>query len=197
MPMRSVILSALMLILSASPAAAAAAAEGEPVNLLSPHGGLMFWTLLIFLVLFFVLWKYAFGPITAAVEERERALELAISEAKRDREEAAKLLAEHKAQMEQARGEAQRLIAEGRAIGEKMRTDMLGETRAQQQELLERARRDIATERDSAIAQLRREAVELAIAGAGRVIEKNLDSAQNRRIVEEFLAGLNAKTVRT
>lgn len=197
MPMRSAILSALMLILSASPAAAAAAAEGEPVNLLSPHGGLMFWTLLIFIVLFFILWKYAFGPITAAVEQRERALEVAIAEAKRDREEAAKLLAEHKTQMEQARGEAQRLIAEGRAIGEKMRTDMLAETRTQQQELLDRARRDIATERDSAIAQLRREAVELAIAGAGRVIEKNLDSAQNRRIVEEFLAGLNAKTVRT
>lgn len=195
--MRSIILSALMLILSAPPAMAAAAAEGGPVNLLSPHGGLMFWTLLIFIVLFFVLWKYAFGPITAAVEQRERALELAIAEAKRDREEAAKLLAEHKAQMEQARGEAQRLIAEGRAIGEKMRTDMLAETRTQQQELLERARRDIATERDSAIAQLRREAVELAIAGAGRVIEKNLDSAQNRRIVEEFLSGLNAKTVRT
>ena len=194
--MRSLLLSALMLLLAALPAAAAAAAEGEPVNLLSPHGGLMFWTLLIFLVLFFVLWKYAFGPITAAVEQRERALEAAIADAKRDREEAARLLAEHKQQMADARGEAQRLIAEGRAIGEKMRTDMLAETRAQQQELLERARRDIAAERDSAIAQLRREAVELAIAGAGRVIEKNLDSAQNRRLVEEFLAGLDAKTVR-
>lgn len=193
--MRSLFLSSLMLVLSAS--TAAAAEPGEPVNLLSPHGGLMFWTLLIFVVLFFVLWKFAFGPITAAVEQRERALEEAISGAKRDREEAAKLLAEHKAQMEQARADAQRLIAEGRAIGEKMRTDMLAETRGQQQELLERARRDIAAERDSAIAQLRREAVELAIAGAGRVIEKNLDSAQNRRLVEEFLAGLDAKTVRS
>jgi F-type H+-transporting ATPase subunit b len=157
----------------------------------------MFWTLLIFLVLFFVLWKFAFGPITAAVEQRERALEEAIASAKRDREESAKLLADHKAQMEQARAEAQRLIAEGRAIGEKMRTDMLAETKVQQQDLLERARRDIATERDSAIAQLRREAVDLAIAGAGRVIEKNMDSAQNRRLVEEFLSGLDAKTVKS
>ena len=193
--MRTIPLLALMLLLAASPAFAAV--EGEPVDLLSPHGGLMFWTLLIFVALFFVLWKFAFGPITAAVEQRERALEAAIADAKRDREEAAKLLAEHKTQMEQARAEAQRLIAEGRAIGEKMRTDMLAETRLQQQDLLERARRDIATERDSAIAQLRREAVELAIAGAGRVIEKNLDNAQNRRLVEEFLAGLDAKTVRT
>jgi len=195
--MRTIPLSALMLLLSASPAAAAAAAEGEPVNLLSPHGGLMFWTLLIFLFLFFVLWKFAFGPITKAVEQRERALEEAIASAKRDREESARLLAEHKAQMEQARAEAQRLIAEGRAIGEKMRTDMLAETKVQQQDLLERARRDIATERDSAIAQLRREAVDLAIAGAGRVIEKNMDNAQNRRLVEEFLSGLDAKTVKS
>ncbi len=195
--MRSLLLSALMLLLSASPAFAAEAAEGGSVNLLSPHGGLMFWTLLIFLVLFVVLWKFAFGPITEAVEERERALEEAIAGAKRDREEAAKLLAEHKAQMEQARAEAQRLIAEGRAIGEKMRTDMLAETRTQQQELLARTQRDIAAERDSAIAQLRREAVELAIAGAGRVIEQNLDNAQNRRLVEEFLSGLDAKTVKS
>lgn len=193
--MRTIPLSALMLLLAASPAFAAV--DGEPVDLLSPHGGLMFWTLLIFVALFFVLWKFAFGPITAAVEQRERALEAAIADAKRDRDEAAKLLAEHKTQMEQARTEAQKLIADGRAIGEKMRVDMLAETKLQQQELLDRARRDIATERDSAIAQLRREAVELAIAGAGRVIEKNLDSAQNRRLVEEFLAGLDAKTVRS
>ena len=81
-------------------------------GLLTPHGGLMFWTLVIFLVLFFILAKFAFKPITAAVEAREKALEDAIEAAKRDREEAARLLAEHARQLEAARGEAQKLIAE-------------------------------------------------------------------------------------
>ncbi len=85
-----------------------AAAEEAKGGLLSPHGGLMFWTLAIFLVLWFILTKFAFKPITAAVEAREKALEDAIVAAKVDREEAAKILAEHRAQIEAARAEAQR-----------------------------------------------------------------------------------------
>ena len=165
-----------------------AAAEEAKGGLLSPHGGLMFWTLLIFLVVWVILSRYAFKPITAAVEAREKALEDAIAAAKADREEAAKILAEHRRQIEAARGDAQKLIGEGRAVGDKLRAEMIEETRAQQQEMLERARREIEGEKVRAIAELRREAVDLAIAGASKVIEKNLDDESNRRIVESFLA---------
>jgi len=168
--------------------AAPAADEAASTGLLSPHGGLMFWTLVIFVLLFFILSRYAFKPITAAVESRERALEEAIAKASADREAAAKLLAQHQAQIESARAEAQKMIAEGRSIGEKIRGEMVEETRAQQQDMLERARREIESEKVRAIAELRREAVDLAIAGAGKVIEKNLDDESNRRIVESFLA---------
>src|SRR5215211_5767333 len=163
-----------------------AAAEGAKEGLLTPHGGLMFWTLLIFLAVWFILAKFAFKPITAAVEAREEA----IAGAKTDREEAAKILAEHRRQIEAARGDAQKMIAEGRAIGDKLRAEMIEETRAQQQEMLERARREIEGEKVRAIAELRREAVDLAIAGASKVIEKNLDDDSNRRIVESFLASI-------
>ena len=159
-------------------------------GLLTPHGGLMFWTLAIFLVVWFILSKYAFKPITAAVEAREKALEDAIAAAKADREEATRILEEQRRQIEAARGEAQKLIVEGRGLGEKIRTDMIEETRGQQQEMLERARREIDAEKTRAIAELRREAVELAIAGAGKVIEKNLDTEANRKIVESFLASI-------
>ena len=168
----------------------AAAAQG---GLLTPSGGLMFWTLIIFVILFFILSRYAFKPITAAVEAREKALEDAIAGAKADREAAAALLAEHRSQIEGARAEAQKMIAEGRQVGEKIRADMVEETRAQQQDMLERARREIESEKQRAIADLRREAVDLAIAGAGKVIEKNLDDASNRRIVESFLSSIPAQ----
>ena len=169
-------------------------ASGGSVNLLEPHAGLMFWTLLIFIVLFFVLSKFAFKPITHAVEAREQALQQAIDQAKRDREEAARILAQHREQLEGARAEGQRMIAEGRAMGEKLRAEMLEETRGQQQELLERARREIDAERDRAIAQLRAEAVDLAIAGASRVIEKNLDDQTNRKLVEGYLSGVGRRS---
>jgi F-type H+-transporting ATPase subunit b len=190
--MRASFFSLLLLAGTASPAFAAAEDNGQ-VDLLSPHGGLMLWTLLIFIGLFFILSRYAFGPITKAVEARELALQDAIDQAKRDREEAARILAEHRTQLEGARAEAQHIIAEGRAVGEKLRVQMLEETRAQQQDLLERARREIAGERDIAIAELRREAVDLAIAAASKVIERNLDDNANRKLVEGYLASSNVR----
>jgi len=184
-------LSLSILSLAAFPALATAQeAEGGPVNLLLPNVGLMFWTLIIFVILLVILSKFAFPPILAAVEARERALQEAIDGAKADRAEAAELLAKHRAELDAARTEAQGLIAEGRAAGEKLRAEMLDETRREQQELLERARREIATERDRAIAELRREAVDLAIAGASRAIEQNLDGEANRKLIDSFLASL-------
>jgi len=164
--------------------------EAPSGDLLSPAGGLMFWTLIIFLILFAILGKLVFPKITAAVEAREKALEDAIEGAKRDREEAARALAEQLKQIEAARLEAQKIIVEGRQMGEKVRATMIEETHQQQQAMLERARREIEMEKENAIAELRREAIELAIAGASKVIEKNLDDQSNRKIVESFLASI-------
>lgn len=183
------------LLLTATPALASET-EG-PVNLLAPNPGLMVWTLVIFVILMFVLSKFAFKPLFAAVEAREKALEDAIAGAKRDRAEAEQLLAQQRAQLEAARTEAQSIIADGRAMAEKMRGDLLAQTKHQQEEMIEQARRVIDGEKTAAVASLRREAVDLAIAGASRVIEQNLDSAGNRAIVESFLSSLDgAKGVR-
>jgi F-type H+-transporting ATPase subunit b len=181
----------LLLIALAAPAYAwAAQEEAAKTDLLSPNTGLMFWTLLIFVALWLILTKYAFKPITAAVEARERALREAIDAATRDREAAARVLEEQRAQIESARTEAQRIIAEGRATGDKLRGQMLEETRQQQQEMLERARQEIGREKELAIAEMRAEAVDLALRAAEKVIEKNLDARTNRQIVEKFLESL-------
>ncbi|MBL0890172.1 MAG: F0F1 ATP synthase subunit B [Gemmatimonadaceae bacterium] len=185
---------AAALLLSASPALAAEA--GGPVNLLDPKVGLMFWTLIIFGLLFFVLSRFAFKPLFAAVEAREKALEDAIEGAKRDRAETEALLSQQRAQLEAARNEAQAIIAASRETAEKMRSDLLAQTKQQQEEMIEQARRTISGEKAAAIADLRREAIDLAIAGASRVIEQNLDSANNRKIVESFLATLDGKAAR-
>jgi len=73
---------------------------------------------------------------------------------------------------------------------EKMKAEMLEQTHVQQAELLERARRDIDSEKSKAIDELRREAIDLALAGASKVIEKNLDDAQNRKLVESYLSSI-------
>lgn len=194
--MRSFLATVAASLVTAAPLLAQEQEAHESVNLLSPNTGLMFWTLLIFIVLMFVLARFAFKPLTAAVEAREKALEEAIEAAKRDREEAAKLLEEQRHAVDVSRADAQRLIAEARTTGEKLRGEMLQETKLQQHELLERARIEIDLERKRAIADLRREAVDLALAGASKVIERNLDDQTNRKLVESFLASVPTGAVR-
>jgi F-type H+-transporting ATPase subunit b len=185
-----VIGAAVLAAVAASAGPVHAQDSGSGGNILTPNGGLMVWTLVIFLVLLVVLSKFAFRPITAAVAAREKALEDALEQAKTDRAEAAAHLAEQRQLLERAHGDAQRLLAEARTTGDTVRQQLLAQTHAQQQDLLERARKEIDDERMRAIADLRREAVDLAILGAGKVIEKNLDDATNRKLVDEFLAGL-------
>src|SRR5512147_1236113 len=107
--MRTTLAAMLLTRESALPAAAQEAHQAPP-NLLAPSAGLMFWTLIIFLVLLIVLAKFAFPKIIGAVEARERALEEALEQAKRDREEAAALLEEHRRLVEQGRADAQHFI---------------------------------------------------------------------------------------
>ncbi len=180
---------ALGLLILGTPLSAQEAEAARP-GLLSLQSGLMAWTLIIFVLVFAILSKFAFGPITKAVADREQALLDAIAAAKKDRDDAAALLAEHRKKIEEARNEAQRFIAEGRAQAEKMKADMLEATHAQQAELMERARRDIDAEKTKAIDELRREAIDLALAGASKVIEKNLDDTQNRKLVESYLSSI-------
>jgi F-type H+-transporting ATPase subunit b len=180
-----------LLALASSPALAAA--EGGSTSLLDPHYGLMFWTILIFVGTLLILRKFAWGPILEGVRAREQALTEAMAAAQRDRTEAARLMAEQQAALDAARAEAQRFIADGRATAESMRGEMLEQTRQQQAELLERARKEIESEKAKAIDELRREAVDLALAGAGKLIGTRLDAAGDRKLVEDYLATLGKK----
>jgi F-type H+-transporting ATPase subunit b len=191
--MRSIPIS-LALLAAASPLSAQEHATATP-GLMSPNTGLMAWTLIIFIGLFLILRRYAFPAIISAVEAREKALEDAISEAKRDREEAARLLAEHRAALDASRGEGQKLIADARAAAERVRTEMVEAAHKEQASMIARARAEIENEKARAIADLRREAVDLAIAGASKVIDRNLDQAANRQLVESFLASVTPAAV--
>lgn len=189
--MRTLLRSLALLALTASPALA----EPANTNLLDPNYGVMAWTLFIFVGLFVILKFFAFGPILKSVEAREQALEDAINAAKRDREEAARVLAEHRAALAASRAEAQKICADARVAAERVRVELVEQAHAEQASMLARARQEIEREKTLAIAELRREAVDLAIAGASKVIEKNLDQGSNRKLVESFLASVSPGAV--
>jgi F-type H+-transporting ATPase subunit b len=145
------------------------------------------WTLIIFFLLLAVLSKFAFPPILGYAAAREKRIQDTLDEAKRNREEAERALEEQRQELARARTEAQQLIAEGRQAAEKVRADLLNKARTEQEALLERAKADIETERLRAVESVRQQAVDLALAAAGKLVEQRLDSDNDRRIVNEFL----------
>ena len=156
----------------------------------SINTGLIFWTILVFLVLLVLLWRFGWPAILKSVEERERRIQQQLEEAERARAEAARLLEEHKRLVAAARAESQQLIAQARAVAEKERETLLAKAREEYDALLNRARKDLEAEKEKAILALRREAVDLSIAAASRVIAANLDTAANRKLVTEFLESI-------
>jgi F-type H+-transporting ATPase subunit b len=166
--------------------------EEHAAGPLTVDGGLMVWTVFIFVLLLLILRKFAWPAILGAVEARERALEQQLAEAERNRAEAAKLLEEHRRLLAEAKGQAHAIVVEARQLAEKERAVAMEKTKQEQEELLARARREIAAERDRAVAELRREAVDLSLAAASKLIEKRLDSETDRKLVLEYLATLDA-----
>ena len=156
--------------------------------------GLMFWTVVVFVLLLVVLKRTAWPALLGAVEAREKALEAMLQEAARNREESARLLAEHERLIAEARKTAQGLVAEARTVAEKERVLAMEKTRQEQEELLARALRDIAGEKDRAVEELRREAVDLSLAAASKLLNQRLDSDNDRKIVQEYLAGLSSRS---
>jgi len=153
--------------------------------------GVIFWTVLIFGILMVLLWRFAWPSILKSVEEREHRIRKQLEDAERANAEAQRLLDEHKKTIAGARTEAQEMIAKAKAVAQKERELLLAKAREEYDHLLARARKDIDAEKEKAIVALRREAVELSIAAAAKVIDANLDTEANRRLVTEYLATLD------
>lgn len=161
-------------------------------GLLEVNTGLMVWTIVIFLIVLGVLSWAAFPKILGAVEARERHLEELAAAAERDRAEAARLLAEARRELEETHARAHEALTESRTAAERLREEILATARREQEELLARARRDIESERAAALESVRQDAVELSIRAAEKLVRRNLDAEDNRRLVRDYLGALSA-----
>jgi F-type H+-transporting ATPase subunit b len=159
--------------------------------LVSPDVGLMIWTLLAFFVAFFVLRKWAWPAISAALDKRQKAIEESIDTAERARQEAAGLLEEYRERLKEARGQADEIVARARKAGEVHERESLEQARAKRDELMEQTRRDIEAETRRAIQEIRKEVADLTILATERVTRKTLDDDDQRRLVEDALSDLD------
>jgi F-type H+-transporting ATPase subunit b len=159
--------------------------------LVSPGVGLMVWTLFLFGVSLFILWKLAFPRIGEALDRRQKAIEDSIDTAERTRREADELLAEYRERLTAARQQADEIVARARKAGEQAEADLVVKGKERREELLEQARRDIQTETRRAIQEIRAEVADLTILATEKVTRKTLTTEDQRRLVEDAVAELD------
>jgi F-type H+-transporting ATPase subunit b len=159
--------------------------------LVSPDVGLMIWTLIAFLVALFVLRKWAWPAITAALDKRQRMIEDSIEAAERARAEAAELLEEYRARLREARHQAEEIVARARKAAEAHERESLEEARGKREELMEQTRRDIEAETRRAIQEIRAEVADLTILATEKVTRMALTEDDQKRLVEEALGELD------
>jgi F-type H+-transporting ATPase subunit b len=153
--------------------------------------GLMIWTLIAFLITLFVLKKYAFGPIQKTIDERRERIRRSIEEAEDARDEARKLLEEHRALLGEARGQAEEILTEARRVAESQRQRVKEETEADRHRRLEETKRQIEAETQRALGLIRSEVAELTLIATQKVTGKVLEDEDHRRLIDDAIKDLD------
>ncbi len=181
-------------LLAANLALAQEHAEHETPSLFGGDLGNAVWTLIIFFLVLAVLSKFAWGPLLAALQKREKFIQESLAAAKRSREEAEARLREYEERLLKAREEASRIVEEGRRDAEVVKRRIEEEARKAAEASLERAKREIGIARDTALKELYVEAAELVTNLAGTVLRRQLTPGDHQRLVQEALAELRPKS---
>ncbi|HSB37849.1 MAG TPA: F0F1 ATP synthase subunit B [Gaiellaceae bacterium] len=153
--------------------------------------GLMIWTIVCFLITLFVLKRYAFGPIQKAIDERRDRIRASLDEADHAREEAKRLLEEHRQLISRAQTDAEQILSEARRVADANERRMREELEADRQRRLEETRKQIDAETRRALEQIRLEVVDLSLLAATKVTRKALDDADHKRLIEEAVGELD------
>jgi F-type H+-transporting ATPase subunit b len=155
--------------------------------LVQPDPGLFIWTILTFLVLVALLAKFAWRPLLLALESRQESIRKSLDDAQKAKQELERLHAESAEIIRQSRVEADAIVTRSRGDAERLREEMKQKARAEADAIVKNAERQIQLETGRAIQQIRREAVDLSVMIASKLIQRNLTKEDNERLIEEAL----------
>lgn len=146
-----------------------------------------------FLLLLVILQRLAYRPLLRMLDARRERIRNDLDEARRLREDGVRDRETYRAQLSRARDEARGILEEANNVSARIRSAALADAEAQNAVSLQRARDEIAREKEAAIAEVRREVGDLAIAAATQVVGRSLDGADQRRLVDEALSAVRVR----
>ena len=160
-------------------------------SLITVVPGLMIWTLVCFLIVFLVLRRFGFAQIQKIIDERRDRIHRSIEQAEQARDEAARLLDEHRAMIVQARGQAEEILEDARKVAESQRERLHGELESDRARRLAETERQITSETERALDQIKNEIAELALITTAKVTGKLLTPEDHRRLIDSAVEELD------
>lgn len=158
------------------------------MGLVTPDFGLLFWMVLTFLIVLFILKKFAWKPILSSLKEREDSIEDSLRLADKAREDMAKLQADNEQILNKARQERDEMLKEARGIKQQIIDDAKGQARIESEKMIEAAKQSIQNEKNSAIADMKKNIASLSVQIAEKVLKEQLSNKkQQELLVEKYL----------
>ncbi len=163
---------------------------GEGSQIPPTDWGLQIWTLVSFVVLLVLLSKFAFKPIAQALDRRSEAIRKSIEEAEKQRAEAKKLMEDYQKQLAEARAEANKIVEEARGLGENVRKEVVEKANAEASALLQRSQEELQRQKEKGVQELKDTVAGLSVQIASKIIEKEVNEATHRQLVENLIKDL-------
>lgn len=158
------------------------------MNLITPEIGLIFWTGITFLILLFLLRKFAWKPILGAVEERDNKINAALNAAEDARKEIANLAAENEKLLNEARAEKDRIIADAKKTRETMISEAKAIADSEAKRMIETARTSIENEKNAALTEVKNLVAGLSIDIAEKLLRKQFENnAEQQAFVKKHI----------
>lgn len=144
-----------------------------------------------FLLVLWVFWKFLFGPIRDLLDSRKNEVESEFSGAEKQRKEADELKTQYQERLANVEEEVRTKIAAAVKDGQSMRDEILSDTHAKADGILEKANAEIAREKESAMAELKTTVANLSITAAGKIISEDLNDAKHHELIAQFINDLD------
>ena len=162
------------------------------MDLLQPQLGLFFWSFIIFVILVFILAKFAWKPIMASIKAREETIQTSLDEAKKAREEMSNLKSENEALLAAARQEREGMLREARDMSAKIVAEAKEESQEEYKRSLEKAREEIRSEKMRALTEVKNQVAILSVEIAEKILRQELSSTKTQAdVVDNFVKDLN------
>ena len=161
--------------------------------LVQPDPGLFIWTIVTFLILLTILAKFAWGPLLKALDSRQETIRKSLDDAAAAKQELERLQQESAQIIRQARVESESIIQQSRADGNRLREEMRVKAKAEADTIVKGAERQIQLETSRALQQIRKEAVDLSVMIASKIIQRNISKEDNERLIDDALKQMESR----